>query len=76
MLQPTPYLQLREHLIKIGIDKEVVKHMDSLEPQLQQEIVEIFTEVANDELLIVLALKDFDFVENYINSKKRESLLQ
>jgi hypothetical protein len=69
------YLQLREHLIKIGIDPIVIEHLDKMDSSMQEDIILLFTECANDELLLVLGLKDLEFAEKYINSKKKEKLL-
>lgn len=74
--KPKSYLQLRENLLKIGIDPTIVDHLDTLDSAIQEDIAMLFTEIANDELLFVLSLRDFNFVESYINSKKNEKLLQ
>lgn len=73
---PKSYLQLREHLFKIGIDPTIVEHLDTLDSANQEDIAMLFMEIANDELLFVISLKDIAFVEKYINSKKKEKLLQ
>lgn len=77
MLLTTPtYPQLREHLIKIGIDPGIITHLDTLDSDKQEDIAMLFTEIANDELLFVISMKDLPFVEEYLNSKKKDKLLQ
>lgn len=70
------YSQLRKHLLSIGIDLTIVEYIDTLEPTMQEDIALLYKAMANDELLLVIALRDLDFVEKYIHSKKKEKLLQ
>lgn len=73
--QPTKYVDIREQLIKIGIHIEIVKFLDTLAPEVQEDISLLFQKMANDELLFILSLKELDFVKERIEAMDNNPLL-
>lgn len=69
-MESKSYKKLKEHLIEIGVDPIILAHLDSLTPKIQKEITNLFKESSNDKLLFVLAIKDFDFVKQYLQNRK------
>jgi hypothetical protein len=63
--------KIRKKLEEVGVDIQILNHIDSLEHDEQQGIYHFFLEIMNDELLFILALRDNSFSEMYLREKER-----
>ena len=75
VFQPRKFIEIREQMNKLGIDKDILEHLDTLSPENQEDIALLFKAVANDELLFILSLKELDFVENRIKFSEEKRYL-
>lgn len=63
--------EIKTKLIEIGVDAEILNQIDAMPPDEQTGVYTFFTEIMNDELLFVLALKNPSFATEYLNRKKQ-----
>lgn len=64
-------LEVREKLLQLGVDEEILDEIDSLPQKEKDGMYTAFIEIMSDELLFVLAMRKPNFVKEYMVRKRQ-----
>lgn len=64
------YSQVRKYLLSTNVNSDIINHLDTLEVCKQEELANMFSAIAEDEILQILALLDKDFLKEYLRNQR------
>lgn len=66
-IEDSGYGELREHLIKVGVDEEIVQYLGGMSLRERAKVLKLFKKTINNDMLFILSIDNFEYVKSYID---------